>query len=436
MANWVQKAGNFIEAFKHFRTLNNLGHGLHDLANGDLTILGFGNTIGQRLDNDLLKEGFEKNAQAYSIIRKIAETGSDITWLPKLIEPDGTLTDIKDGPFSEFVMQPNEDQTQKEFKEVTNTYMLTTGDVFWKKPEIIGFATRNLRTLPSQLIEVLTNRAAPLTPIGYKLQFDLLKEAFTLDEIIHIKYLNPSTKGIRSLRGLSPLAAAWLVLSSDNQSALAKASMMQNRGAAGFFTTVGLDNPLTPEEQLEQQKLLDDKIGGAKNFNSIIATKSDGKFIQLGMSPSDLEMLKFGIQDLRTLCNVYGAPSELFNDPANKTFANQKTALKAFYENAVLPLDRRLLSKYNSTVVAEWSKADNKNYTVVQDLSKIGALQEDEEKKAERAKKITESIIKVVSQIPNGLTPAAAASIIAHAHDMSEEDARKFVTLNRNGNED
>jgi len=147
-----------------------------------------------------------------------------------------------------------------------------------------------------------------------------------------------------------------------------------------------------------------------------------------------LEILKTGIQNLRTLCNVYGAPSELFNDPANKTFANQKTALKSFYENAVLPLDRRLLSKYNSTVVKDWSKREGKNYTVVQDLSHVGALQEDQDKRAARSEKIINSIIKVVNQMNQGLSQEAAAAIIAHAHDMPNDEALNFVTLLKTNN--
>jgi len=186
-----------------------------------------------------------------------------------------------------------------------------------------------------------------------------------------------------------------------------------------------------------QQGLLDKMLGGAKNFNRILAGKSKAKFLQIGMSSSDLKILETGIENLRTLCNVYGAPSELFNDPANKTFANQKTALKAFYENAVLPVDRRLLSKYNREIVTEWSEQDGKNYQVVQDLEHIGALQEDEDKKAAKAEKVINSIMKVVAEVKNGLSPDAAAEILAHSHDMTKEEAANFVILlNQNeGNE-
>ena len=418
----------------HHRTLSPLQH--LDLANGNLEIIGLDSISGQKTDSELLKEGYDKNAQAYSIIRKISETGSDIPWVPNIRTSDG-LERITKGRFFEFVQMPNEDQTIKEFKMDSYGYFLTTGDLFWHKPDVIGFAPSELTVKESQLMEVLKNRNAPLTPTGYKFELGMMKEAFTLEEIIHQKYFNPTTRGILSLRGLSPLSAAWLTLSADNQRSEAQESMMRNRGAIGFISNES-DQILSDEDRDTQQSLLNRILGGASKFNQVAVGKSKAKFHQIGMSSSDLEILKTGIQNLRTLCNVYGAPSELFNDPANKTFNNQKTALKSFYENAVLPVDRRFLAKFNDNVVKDWSKADKKNYIVTQDLDHVGALQEDQDLKAARADKITNSITKIIQSVNQGLDPSAAAEIIAHAHGISIEDAQKFVVLssNQNRNED
>jgi len=416
----------------HHRTLHPL-QDLHDFdfANGNLTIMGMDSITGQVTDKKLIIEGYDRNAQAYSIIRKISETGSDIPWIPHTIESDGSMKEVTEGRFHDFVMMPNDNQTQKEFKMDSNGYFLTTGDLFWHFPDIVGFPSNQLTVKESQLIEVLKNRSEPLVPTGYKFELGTKREAFTLEEIIHQKYFNPTTKGILSLRGMSPLTAGFLTLSADNQRAEAQESMMRNRGAIGFISNES-DQLLSPEDRDIQQGLMDKILGGARKFNQVVVGKSKAKFNQIGMSSSDLEILKTSIQNLRTLCNVYGAPSELFNDPANKTFANQKTALKAFYENAVLPVDRRFLSKFNEDVVPVWSKADNKNYVVTQDLSHVGALQEDQDLKAARADKITNSITKVIQSVSQGLDPIAAAEIIAHAQGISIEDAQKFVVLSRN----
>lgn len=417
----------------HHRTLSPLQH--LDLANGDLEIVGLDSLSGRKTDSELLKEGYDKNAQAYSIIRKISETGSDVPWIPNIRTPDG-LEPLTEGRFFDFVHMPNKDQTIKEFKMDSYGYFLTTGDLFWNKPDVVGFAPNELLVMQSQLIEVLKNQSDPLVPTGYKFELGFKREAFTLEEIIHQKYFNPTTKGILSLRGLSPLSVAWLTLSADNQRSLAQESMQRNRGAIGFISNES-DTILHEDDRIIQQSLLNRILGGAEKSNQVVVGKSKAKFHQIGMSPADLEILKTGIQNLRTLCNVYGAPSELFNDPANKTHANQVVALKSLYENAVLPVDRRFLAKYNEDVVSDWSKQDGKDYVVTQDLSNIGALQEDQNVKAARSEKITNSIIKVVGMMNQGLSPEGAAAIIAHANDIPIEEAQNFVALFRNnkGNE-
>ena len=424
MSNWLQKkAFSLLTGFKHSDVFSLTGSQHRNLVDGNLTILSGANSSGQQADDKLITEGFERNAQAYSIIRKISETGSDVPWIPKEIKADGTLEDVKDGRFVDFVMQPNTEQTQKDFKEESFTYMLTTGDLFWQPLESVGFGISELKTWPSQLIEVLSTQANPLTVSGYQFELGRQKESFSTDELIHLQYVNPTTRGIESLRGLSPLAAAWLALSGDNQRAEAQDAMLKNRGIAGIFTSED-EYPLDREEQKEQQRILDSQIGGASKFNKVIAGRGKGKFIQMGMSSTDLEILKTAIQNLRMLCNVYGAPSELFNDPANKTFANQKAALKSFYENSVLPLDRRVLSKYNSTVVQDWSKRDNKNYTVVQDLEHIGALHEDEKQKAEKDK-ITMEGVAVVLGMP--ISSEAKASLLSDQFEFTTEQSAAII---------
>jgi HK97 family phage portal protein len=358
----------------------------------------------------------------------IAETGSDIPWIPNEIQPDGTLKPITSGRFYDAVTMPNADQTQKEFKMDSFTFFLTTGDLFWSKEIIIGMPTKNLLVKASQLMEVVINQSKPLTPIGYKFQAGNSREAFTVDEIIHQKYLNPTSRGVQSLRGLSPLSPLWPVISADNQRIGAQESSMRNRGAAGWISNETDMVMSDPDRDIQQTKF-DKIVGGFKNFNKVFVGKSKAKFHQIGMSPADLELLKTGIANLRTICNSLHAPSELFNDPQNKTHANRKTALKSFYENAVIPVDSRFLSKYNREIVSEWSKSDDKNYVVTQDLRHIGALQEDQDTKAARADKITTSISKAVAQVVQGLSPGSAAEIIAKAHDMPIDEAKKFVIL-------
>ena len=70
-----------------------------------------------------------------------------------------------------------------------------------------GFGISEVKTWPSQLIEVLSNQNQPLTPTGYKFELGRLKESFDLEEMIHLKYFNPTTRDM-SAGGITLIAAA------------------------------------------------------------------------------------------------------------------------------------------------------------------------------------------------------------------------------------
>ncbi len=109
--NWFQqKAIQALTGLKHQDLFTLTGSQHRNLANGELTVIGFNGSTAQKSDEVLLTEGYEGNAQAYSIIRKISETGSDVPWVPKEVQSDGTLKDVSSGRFFEFVNQPNEEQ--------------------------------------------------------------------------------------------------------------------------------------------------------------------------------------------------------------------------------------------------------------------------------------------------------------------------------------
>jgi phage portal protein BeeE len=74
----------------------------------------------------------------------------------------------------------------------------------------------------------------------------------------------------------------------------------------------------------------------------------------MGMSPVDLNIIESDRMDLRSLCNVYHVPSELFNDAANKTYSNTKEAGSAVYTNAVLPALNQFRDALNQFISSKY----------------------------------------------------------------------------------
>lgn len=87
---------------------------------------------------------------------------------------------------------------------------------------------------------------------------------------------------------------------------------------------------------------------------------------------------------LRTLCNIFNAPSQLFNDTSSSTYNNMLEVKKSFYVDAVLPLNEKLIAQLNKDIIPAYNSLENKELRIVQDTSGIEALQQDKKLEAEK----------------------------------------------------
>ena len=344
-------------------------------------------------DNKLINEGYVSNADVYAIIKKICEVSSDVPFVVEQNTNDGWEID-EESSLNNLITTPNDLVTSKEFRFETMLYLLNTGDIFWKKLTASFDLVTELELLESNLVQLLFNADQSVQAYEYsKLDTTLIN--YSPEEIIHNIYLNPSRFGVKSQRGLSPLQAGYAVLKSSNNRAVAEASMLSNRGATGILSS-GSDLVMTPQDRAELQKATDKLVGGAENFNKAITTTANVTWTPMGMDANQLKMLEGGVMNLRELCNIFGVNSAMFNDQEASTLDNMKIADKKLYTDAVIPNNNKIISGYDSIIPA-YNSFENKELRIVQDLSSIDALQEDQKVKAEKDKIKIESITSVLT---------------------------------------
>jgi HK97 family phage portal protein len=209
-------------------------------------------------------------------------------------------------------------------------------------------------------------------------------------------FYNPSSKGIKNKRGLSPLQAAYNSLKASNNRLTAQAHLYENRGATNIISS-GSDLVIGSKERDSLQKNTDKILGGAKNFNKSIVTTANVRVTPLGMSPTDLKLIEAKELDLRDICNAFGVPSTLFNDQAASTLDNLKVGTKMMYTNAVIPNNEKLVTQFNKSIVPAYSVFENKQLRVRQDLSGIDALQEDQLTKAQKKQTEINTLLAIAS---------------------------------------
>ena len=336
---------------------------------------------------ELIKDGFGKNLDVYAIVNKIAGSAKRAKWGVFEVRKnrDGSVDKIPvtNSGLNLVLECPNSLQTWDKFIEEAMIYNLLDGNAYINGTTAVGMgdAFRQLSVMQSQFIDIIEGDA--INPIaGYEYNNGKLIK-FSREEVLHIKYPNPVDEGNETLKGLSPLRIAQLAFKTGNNNWEANANILNNRGVAGVLTNES-DQPFSGKEKGEIQSHFDSMFTGVKKFAKTMITTAKLKYLQMGMSPTDLKIIENTPMTLRALCNVYGVDSGMFNDPANKTYNNALEAQKTFWENAVIPKLDEFKTGLNGWLVPAWSKKENKNLVIDYNVDHIGALQADKKEQTDR----------------------------------------------------
>ena len=434
MAN--SRLGNF---FKSFSNSNKYDENYERRFMTILSDLGFSKT-------DLKKsveEGFLANTYIYSIINRIAETGSDIPIIIEAKRNNGDVEIITEGDFYNFVHKPNSENNYKSFTYQSLVYQLATGNVFQYGVKGIGNEafSEAWNLAPQYIVPKVAYALTGAYATSYKYNIGGKEYSLTTEEIMHLKKFNPDPNSENPTMGLSPLQAAYRTLIASNEIITADASLIKNKGAFGLLSNKG-ERPLRPEERDEMDKSLKQRIGGGHNFGSVKATSGNFDFVSLAMSSTDLQILESGVMKLRDLCSVYGVKSRMFNDPNGASYNNAKEDTKNFYLNGVIPPLENQIDHFNNFFSSGWSLRDGVKYTVKLDISKIEVLQEEQEKIIAKAKGRSEIVRAILTGIGTEWSEESAVNQLIDALDYTEEAARLLIDekpvieINMNKNEE
>ena len=286
---------------------------------------------------------YGENPLVYMVVNKIAKTTASLNRLIML--DDGTITD--EGQLFDILSKPNEDDDEIEFRTKINEYLLLTGNAFIRIIRGEGMG-QSLDVLVTQRTTIVCNKIGDIVRYDYTL-FDGTIVPYEVEDILHIKTSNVvNVDGTQSKYGLSPLQSAWIVVTSSMEKLKADASIFKSRGIIGILSSDG-DTPMLDPERERLQSEFDKGTGGSDKYNKIHLTSSKLRFLQTGMSPTDLKLLEGILSSLRLICGVYGMPSVLFNDNDSSTYNNVAEAKTTAYTDVYIPLDEKVnkeLSKW------------------------------------------------------------------------------------------
>ena len=346
-------------------------------------------------------DSYGENPLVSMIVKKISATSASIGY--EVVNSNGDI--VENSELEEFLKSPNSEQSYQEFKQMINEYLLLTGNAYIRFVEGIGMG-EEVVILDTSRTEIICNAFGQIKQYKYTNPNGDV-DPIDPSEILHIKSSNVvNTESEEVKYGLSPLQAGWVIVQSSSEKFNAEASIFKNRGVIGFASN-DTDIPMQSTEQEEMQNLFNSQTGGSDKFNGIHVTNTRLRFVQTGMSPTDLKLLEGITSSLRQLCAIYGMPSVLFNDVEKSTFNNYETAVKVAYTDVYIPLENKV-----NRDLSQWlSEKLGVDEEIKVDLNSIEAI------------KLTTN---EVAQALKSLDTKAQERVL---ENMSQEEIRSLVRL-------
>lgn len=309
----------------------------------------------------------------------------------KAIEPM-TNYDARTGKLNDLLDWPNEYGTWNDsVGEGVGWKMIAGNEMMWGNL-LPGGANKGIPQeifhSPAQFTKVKATRGFPQRITGWYLETEA--KNFTKEEILHTKLWNPDYDVMGSaLYGMSPLKAAASTLTRNNAAKKAGAVQLDNNGAAGI---VYVDDALVPANGRDAQRDVvkrgwHNEYTGADNFGKIAFSGYKMGYVQVGTALKDMSLTDLEEIDLRRLFNIWGIPSQLGNDPNNKTFNSLVEAEKALTTRCALPHLINKRDHFNRKLQTDWG-FKGANVYVDFDMSVYSELQGNQKEKWEWVSKL------------------------------------------------
>jgi HK97 family phage portal protein len=322
--------------------------------------------------------GFGRNELVYACVMELATSMPEATL--RVYGPDG-LGESKEGhPLRRLLAEPNPILSEFELFELTVIHLYLAGTAFWEIIRDQAGRPRQLWPLRPDLVRFW------LQPNG-RLRFGFWTTSGTVDlgeDVIAFRLPNP----VDPLVGQPPLRPAIRAVALDNEATNFVAALLQNRAVPGTVITVQqkLDEA-TADRLVTKWK---QKFGGARRGEpAVLQQGMDAKVLGL-----DLDKLEF--PDLRTIaesriCMAFGVPPILVSAKVGldrSTFANYGEARRSFWEETIMPLQRRIkdvIVRALLPAVNDAAYSTPRRVSVRWDRSEVLALKESEQAIWERA---------------------------------------------------
>lgn len=322
-------------------------------------------------DKQFITEGYNRIVWVYACVGAISSAVSSVPWLLYRKGRNGRLIEIHDHPILTLLnSKANPHMSSKDFLDYWATYLAIEGKFFaeYSNPQF----PNAIYPLYPHYMNPIPHRTEFISGFEYRVDEPILYKS---NEVLWSKFNDP----LDVYQGQSPIRAMARTIDTENEAVDWNKSTLQNSGIPAGLISV--QNP-SPELSRRLEEEWKSRYGGSKNARKPIILNADkASYMSIGLSPIDMDFLEQRKVNRTEICAAFGVPSQIVGDPEGQTYSNYGEAQKAFWENTVISryLDH-ILEKLQSDLLPRYAD----NLILKYDLSGVGALKENEDKKAAR----------------------------------------------------
>jgi HK97 family phage portal protein len=301
---------------------------------------------------------------------------------------------IDDHPVLQLLSFPDADVTWEEFIHAVATWYQIAGNAYIKAEGYIETPPKNIRVMPSQSATIVvgidgyaqnftarvlgivdTYNRTSVVNYGHE-RYRYYASEFK--ELYHIRTFNPQVSSNMAY-GISPLNAVFYEMRQYIEAAKYNLSSLQ-RGSrlSGLFKVKRL---LPPEQRQRLETQINYAIAGSNNAGRTMLLDEDAEFQDLIKNQRDMDYIQMRDQVTKSIYNALKIPLPLISEE-HMTLSNLEGAKAIFYEQAVIPLAKRLFSELSNFLMPRY---DNDNDDLIisfneQDISALEPKRNDQAK--------------------------------------------------------
>jgi len=251
-----------------------------------------------------------------------------------------------------------------------------------------GDIPKEMYPFSDEFIKPILDKSDGITLLGWEYKPYSGKDSilYKPEEVIRINFVDPSNV----LLGQCPLFAGLDGIRQDFKAQSLNERFFDNNASLGGVLET--DAELGGAVGRELRESFEERYAGQENAGKVALLHSGVKYNMFKQTHQDMQFLEQRKWTREEVLSAYGVSKFNAGIYEDLNFATAKVANKAFWENTLVPIDKRVLRAFTK----QWIKyIDGGKYQLVSDFTDVQALAPDLTEKLKQAKELASMLVPV-----------------------------------------